>query len=295
MIRAVAAQQDLAHRSRRARAAGADDRREQRRLARQRHHARPLRRADDEHAQPAQLAERDREIEVGEQASDLRAEVPLEVRRLDAGDVEAADLRQVEHAVAVDRAAVVDVDRSPDTGDDLVARADRVVGRDRDVVERLEGLGGLGEEARAEDRQQATGRAFDEALELVRPRRRRLDAAGVAGTAACRSVVDAAGGAVARWPAARSPRLSAGHGAGRYAGCRPGGGVALRIPRRRERAARVLFGGGRRRDRREQRQRKEQGQRTGPAHRERAEGRHHREEAARSAQGHVRRGCGRRW
>ena len=170
---AVAAQQDLAHRARRARAARGDDRREQRRLARQRDHAGPLRRADDEHAQAAQLAERDREIEVGEQAPDLRAQVLLEVGGLDAGDVEAADLGQVEHAVAVDRAAVVDVDRAPGARHDLVARADRVVGRDRHVVERLEVVGGVGEEARAEDRQQPSGRAFDEALELVRLRRRR--------------------------------------------------------------------------------------------------------------------------
>ena len=56
----VAAQQHLAHRPRRARATGGDDRRQHRRLARQGHDAGPLRRTDDEHAQPAQLAERDR-------------------------------------------------------------------------------------------------------------------------------------------------------------------------------------------------------------------------------------------
>ena len=118
------------------------------------------------------------EIEVGEQPPDLCAQVPLEVRGLDSGDIEAAHLGQVEHAVAVDRAAVVDVDRAPDTRDDLVARSDRVVGRDRHVVERVEGVGGVGEELLAEDRQQPPGRPFDEALEFVRLRRRRpLEAA----------------------------------------------------------------------------------------------------------------------
>ena len=118
----------------------------------------PLRRADDEDAQAAQLAERDREVEVVVEARELRAQVLLEVGGLDAGDVEAAHLGQVEHAVAVDRAAVVDVDRAPGAGHDLVAGADRVVGRDRHVVERLEVVGGVGEEGRAEDRQQPAGR-----------------------------------------------------------------------------------------------------------------------------------------
>jgi hypothetical protein len=102
----------------------------------------------------AQLAERDAQVEVGEQAADLAAQVALEVGGLDAGDVEAADLGQVDHAVAVDGAAVVDVDRAPGADQDLVARADRVVGRDRHVVEREEGLAGLGEEVGAEHRQE---------------------------------------------------------------------------------------------------------------------------------------------
>ena len=141
--------------------------------------------------------------------ADLRAQVLLEVGGLDAGDVEAAHLGQVEHAVAVDRAAVVDVDRAPGAGHDLVARADRVVGRDRHVVERLEGVGGVGEERRAEDRQQPPGRAFDEALELVRLRRRRRLGAAREGVARdrgrcarrCRSAVRRA--ARRSWRAAR--------------------------------------------------------------------------------------------
>ena len=301
MTLAVAAQQDLAHRARRARPAGGDDRREQRRLARQRHHAGPLRRADDEDAQAAQLAERDREIEVGEQPPDLRAQVLLEIGGLDAGDVEAADLRQVEHAVAVDRAAVVDVDRAPGAGHDLVAGADRVVGRDRHVVERLEVLGGVGEERRAEDRQQPAGRAFDEALELVRLRRRRRLDAGAGRRRRRRGRARGAPLLALPAPPGRPP-LGAGGVAG--SGCRariavalPGVHVALRIARRREGAAAVgLVGGLRRRSADEQRtgRQRRRARRSGEPGTER-EGRHHREEAGGSREGAERRVRARRW
>ncbi len=172
----VASQSDLAHRSVRPRPAGRHDRRQQRRLARQRIDAGTLRRPDDEYLHRAQLAERHVEVEVGVQAPDLRAQMALEVGGLDAGHREAADARQVQQAVAIDRGAVVDVDRAPCTDQHLVARPDDVVSRHGHIVDRCEAVQRIGKEAGAEVGQQATGRCFDEALELARYRRRHLAA-----------------------------------------------------------------------------------------------------------------------
>ena len=88
---------------------------------------------------------------------------------LDAGDIEAADLRQVELAVAVDAAAVVDVDRAPGAQEDLVARADDVVGRDRHVVERVTGSAALSAKKRLPNGGSSRPVAsFDEFLEFAR-------------------------------------------------------------------------------------------------------------------------------
>ena len=166
----IAPQQHLAHRAVGRRATRRHQRAEQGRLAGQGVDPGPLRRADHEHLDGAKLPECDAQVEIGEQPADLRPQMALEVGGLDAGDAEAADPRQVEHAVAVDRAAKVDIDRTPAADDDLVAGADRVVGRDRHVVQRREAVGGVGEEAGAEGRQHAARGLLDKTLELARPR-----------------------------------------------------------------------------------------------------------------------------
>ena len=233
---AVAPQRDVAHRAVRARAARRDQRREQRRLARQRVDAGALRGPDDEDLDRAQLAERHAQVEVGEEPADLRPQVALELRGLDAGDVEAADLRQVEQAVAVDRGAVVGVDRAPGPQDHLVAGADGVVGGDRHVVDRVEGVDAFAEEARAEHRQQAAGRGLDEALELARLRRRpRLVALGRSVAVAERPPVGAERIAVAAVVVRGQRRLSAAIGVGAAGALR----TARRIPGSREGAGGV--------------------------------------------------------
>src|SRR5205823_13609213 len=108
--------------------------REDRRLAGQVVDAGPQRRSDHEHVEAAQMAEADVEIEVGEHAANLRAQVSLDVGGLHPGNAEAAHLRQIDLPVAVDGGAVVDVDGSPGADDQLVAGPDDVVGRDRHVV-----------------------------------------------------------------------------------------------------------------------------------------------------------------
>ena len=163
----LAAQRELAHRAVQRRAAGRHHGRQQRRLAGQGVDAGALRRPDHEHRHAAQLAQGHVEGEVGVQAADLCAQVPLEFRRFHASHVEAAHLGQADLAIAVDRAAVVDIDRTPGPNHQFVARADAVVGRHRHVAQPAGPVGRFGEEVAAKDRQQAAGGRFDELLEFA--------------------------------------------------------------------------------------------------------------------------------
>ena len=83
-----------------------------------------------------------------------------------AGHGDRADARDVDHAVAVDHRAEVDVDLAPGAHEELVARANYVVAGDRDVLDGRESSRRF-KQVEAEDRQLLAGRGGDEFLEFV--------------------------------------------------------------------------------------------------------------------------------
>ncbi len=164
---AVALELDRAHRAGGGGAAGGEDRVHQ---GAERAHgvgAGALGVADHEHLHRAQLAHGDQQVEVAEVARHRGLHELRDVLVRDAGHRDRAHARDVDHAVAVDHRAVVDVDLAPGADQELVARADHVVGRDRDVLHRGERGGCALEQVVAEQRQALAGGVVDEGLELV--------------------------------------------------------------------------------------------------------------------------------
>ena len=165
--RSIAPQQHLAHRPAGAGAARRHHGRQQRRLARHGVDPRHARRAHHENLHPAQFAQGHVQVEVGIEPPDLRAQVPFQFRRLDAGHGEAADLGQIDLAIAVHGGAVVDVDTTPGANHHFVTRAHGVVAGHRNVVDRRETVGRVDKETGPEQRQLPPGGRLDELLELV--------------------------------------------------------------------------------------------------------------------------------
>jgi len=79
----------------------------------------------------------------------------------------------VDAAVAVDRGAHIDVDRTPCTDVEFVARPHAVIGRDRRVADRGEGVG-LAEEVGAKQRQRLPAGFEHEPLEIIGRQGRQL-------------------------------------------------------------------------------------------------------------------------
>jgi len=99
---------------------------------------------------------------------------PFRLRRLDTAQRDRADARDVNQSIAINRALDIDIHRTPTADQDLVARAQGVVGRHRRIGQRHIAVGSLGEEGSAIQRQ-CLARAFKhELLEVIG--RQRLDA-----------------------------------------------------------------------------------------------------------------------
>ncbi len=113
------------------------------------------------------MPEGDEHLEVAEVARERTLHVLAEVLVLHARDADRADARDVDHAVAIDHRAVVDVDLAPGADLQFVARSDDVVRRHCDVLDRREGGRPTFEELLSEHRQAPAGRLLEEVLELV--------------------------------------------------------------------------------------------------------------------------------
>ena len=127
----------------------------------------PARLAHDEDLDRAELAERHDQLEIAEVLRHRLLHLRREVLVANARDLHRAHARDVDRAVAVHYRAVVDVDLAPGADHQLVARADQVVRRDRDVLHRREGGRRAAEEVVAVERQPLAGGLEDEVLEFV--------------------------------------------------------------------------------------------------------------------------------
>ena len=123
--------------------------------------------ADDEHLDRAQLAECHHEVEILEHARHRAAHAGIQILIAGGSNVDGADLRNVDAAIAIHCGAHVDVDLAPGADQDLVARPDDVIRRHRHAVQRGKGGEFLFEQVVAEHRQSKSSRLQDEFLEFV--------------------------------------------------------------------------------------------------------------------------------
>jgi hypothetical protein len=85
--------------------------------------------AGDVHAQAAQLAERDTELEVAEHLRDALADRGRQVGIAHTGHQDRPDARDADAAAAIDQQPQIGIDRAPQCDQDLVAGLDQIVGR----------------------------------------------------------------------------------------------------------------------------------------------------------------------
>src|SRR5262249_4468133 len=84
----------------------------------------------------AQLPKVDVEIEIAKDALQLRSQITRELLKLESGDVDVADLRNVDGAGAIDRQFQVEIQLAPHAQQNLVARAEHIIRRDRYAIHR---------------------------------------------------------------------------------------------------------------------------------------------------------------
>ena len=130
--------------------------------------------AYDEDLNGTQLAEIDSEIKVPEDASDLGPNLLAEVGEGGPGDVDAADLRQVNVTGTIDFDIGVEIDLSPHPNPHLIAGSDHVIGRHRDLVDRGKGGGNSTKEFLAIDGKDLAGGGGHQFLKLSERLRRGL-------------------------------------------------------------------------------------------------------------------------
>ncbi len=87
---------------------------------------------------------------------------------LQAGDLQLANFRDIDLAVAIDLDAVVNINLPPRAHDDLVARSDDIIGGHRNLVERRKRRWRRGEKPVSEQRQLTAYRALYKSLEFGR-------------------------------------------------------------------------------------------------------------------------------
>ena len=122
--------------------------------------------ADDEDIDRAQLSHADVEIEVLIDASDVRLQKALQLVVAQSGNIQTADARNVDRAVAVDPGVDIQIDLPPGANQQLVSRADNVIGSDGSMVDRGKRRGRLFEQVRAVDRQRLAERGRDHLLKI---------------------------------------------------------------------------------------------------------------------------------
>ena len=97
--------------------------------------------ADHENLDGAQFAQSDDEIEILEDAGHRAAHARIEILITRRRDIDRADLGNVDAAIAIDCRAHIDIDLAPGTHQNLIARADHVVGGDGYALQRRKGAG----------------------------------------------------------------------------------------------------------------------------------------------------------
>ena len=161
----VALELDIAQAALWAGAAGGEQRVEQRAERADRERSGLAHLAEEEDLHGAQLAEVYVEVEVAVDAAELALQECLQLRILQAGDVNGADAGEGDVAGAVDGKVALLVDLAEGLHANLVAGAKNVVGRYGDVVNRREGGGHTTEETGAEDGEILASGLLDELLE----------------------------------------------------------------------------------------------------------------------------------